>query len=211
MGGFRSLRYGKEDTYRSSLGVDGTVRWSTLKSKNIKETTIVSEAELNVAFPDVDWPFLQSIYGWAALQYQGWARGQLNITAENAQTIVLHTDNILEFWIDEVPYFGGDFYAYRRSPLVIQLDPGRHKFDLRIVRDLRAMGGDAKPEVGVKLRAQISQGGIAILEEKLLLPEIVEGKLASHFASLPIRNEYCSWVEVLKIESLDVGLSRLQQ
>ena len=171
---------------------------------------VTSEAKLSIAFPDIDWSFLRSIYGWAAFQYQGWARSQLKIAADKAQIIVLYTDNILEFWIDNVLHFGGDFYAYRRSPLVIQLDPGSHNLDLRIVREIRSMGGVGNPRVEVELKAQISNGGITISEEKLLLPEIVDGKLASHLASLPIRNEDQSWIKVLSIESLNVGSPKSQ-
>ena len=161
---------------------------------------------MSINFPDIDWEFLRAIYGWAAVQYQTWARGQILIHANRPQTIVLNIDNALEFWIDNEHYFGGDVYAYRRAPLVLQLGPGPHKVEIRLVRDVRAMGGFGIPSAEIKLKAQVSDGGLAILEEKLLLPEIVNSRLASSLASVPLRNEAQEWIDVLSIDSSDVGI-----
>ena len=204
LGGFRSLLYDSQVKYRSSLGSNGTVGWSIHEVPSIANSTDLTEASLTVGFPNIDWVFLQSIYGWASLQYQAWARGCIVIDAEISQSVVLFTDNILEYWIDGTPYFGGDFYSYHRAPLVLRLDPGVHRIDLRLLRDVRAMGGIGEPEVQVKLKAQLSSGGLGVIEEKLLLPDVVDGKLASHLASVPIRNEDQEWIDVLDIESLNV-------
>ena len=157
-----------------------------------------------VDFPEVDWRFLQSVYGWAALQYQAWARGYLEISADLPQTITFYTDNVIEFWLDNKLYFGGDFYAYRRAPLVLHLAAGKYKVDIRLVRDVRAMGGIGLPNVSIKLKAEISNGTLAMVEQKLLVSDIVDGTLASPFASIPVRNETRGWVDILEIESLNV-------
>ena len=162
------------------------------------------EGILTVDFPGVDWPFLQSVYGWAALQYQAWTRGHLNIATESPQSILLFTDHVLEFFVDDAHYFGGDFYAYRRAPLVLHLKSGVHKLDIRLVRDVRAMGGIGEPKVNVKLKVEIADGGLAIVEQKLLISDMVNKTLASPFASVPVRNEGLSWVSITKIESLTV-------
>ena len=204
-GGFRSLSYDEQSTYYSSLAVNGTIGWSIQRANSIEEHQNVSQADLIVDFPKINWGFLQSIYGWATLQYQAWARGYIIINAEQPQTVVLYSDSILEFWVDDTPYFGGDMYAYRRAPLVLRLDPGSHKLDVRLVRDLRSMGGVGEPKIEVSIRCEISNGGIAILKEKLLLPEVVNGVLASNLGSLPLRNEHHDWIEVVAVASVDVG------
>ena len=162
------------------------------------------EGALSVDFPKVDWPSLQSVYGWAALQYQAWARGYLNIATDSPQSILLFTDHLLEFFVDDTHYFGGDFYAYRRAPLVLHLKPGIHKLDIRLIQDVRAMGGIGEPKVNVKLKVEIANGGLAIVEQKLLISDMVNEKLASPFASVPIRNEGLDWVSIKEIVSLTV-------
>ena len=165
----------------------------------ISETAV--EAEIVVGFPDIDWGFLQSIYGWAALQYQAWMRGELTIRADESRTILLYMDNALEFLIDGKRYFGGDFYAYRRAPIVVHLNPGPHTIDVRLVRDIRAMGGIGAPVVSLSLRAEFSPGGLSVVEDKILLPEVIGGNLVSNVGSVPVRNEGREWIYILGIES----------
>jgi hypothetical protein len=80
-----------------------------------------ANASLSVAYSNVDWDFLKVVYGWAAVQYQAWARGELHVGGNETQHLVLHTDTILEFWVDDQHYFGGDFYTYRKAPPVLHL------------------------------------------------------------------------------------------
>ena len=86
-----------------------------------------ANASLSVAYSNVDWDFLKVVYGWAAVQYQAWARGELHVGGNETQHLVLHTDTILEFWVDDQHYFGGDFYTYRKAPPVLHLQPGSHR------------------------------------------------------------------------------------
>lgn len=166
-------------------------------------TETAVEAEISVGFPAVDWGSLQSIYGWAALQYQAWMRGEVTIRANEPQTITLYMDNVLEFSVDGSCYFGGDFYAYRRAPVLLRLNPGPHTLDVRVVRDVRAMGGIGAPLVSLTLRAEVSSGGLIVVEEKILLPEMIEGRLVSNVGSVPVRNGGEVWIDILGIESVD--------
>lgn len=162
---------------------------------------------LTVGFDGIDWPFLQSIYGWAALQYQAWARGILVVEGNTPQSVILHTENVLEFWVDSEPFFGGDLYAYRRAPLVLELEPGNHKIDFRLIRDVRVMGGVGKPKISVSLEAQISTQRLAVICEQLLVPDMIDCKLASDLASVPVRNDSKDWIEIDCIISMDVRIS----
>ena len=157
---------------------------------------------LEVQFPEIDWTFIRSVFGWSALQYQCWARGEIMVNGDTIKTIALYTDYILEFWLDSELQFGGDFYAFRRAPLVVHLEPGSHRLDLRIIRDVRAMGGTGVPGVDVEVEAQVSSENLHVQVDKILLPEIVDGTLTSKYASVPIRNDGQSWVYIKNIESL---------
>ena len=165
----------------------------------------MAETTLTVGFKDIDWAFLQSIYGWAALQYQAWARGTLVIGGNTPQTIRLYTPNLLEFWIDDKPYFGGDLYAYRRAPLLLELKPGNHRTDLRLIRDVRMMGGVGEPQITIMLEAEISTRSLAVMDDKLLVPDMVGGRLASTLGSVPVCNESEDWINIYFIQSYDVS------
>ncbi|KAI9877754.1 MAG: hypothetical protein M1830_002919 [Pleopsidium flavum] len=202
-GGFRALEYDAHAEFRSSLPSNGTVRWSRFQSKEVDSIGNASKASLTVSFPAVDWSFLQSVYGWAALQFQAWARGTITINADQTNSIVLYVDNVLEFWVDGKSYFGGDFYSYRRAPLILHLEPGHHRLDVRLIRDVRAMGGTGEPNIQVRIEAHVSSGGLTVVDDKLLFPDIVDGKLSSTLASVPVRNEGSRWIQVLSVESVD--------
>ena len=202
LGGFRSLRYDPKARYHSSLAPESLVSWTSQQLENNSDAAV---ADLTIDFPDINWEYLRPIYGWASLQYQAWTRGNLIIDGESPQMIVIYTDNVLEFWVDDKPYFGGDFYAFRRAPLVLRLDPGSHQVDVRLIRDVRAMGGVGNPNIRIKLEAQKSEGGLAVTGEPLL-PDLFAGKLASHLASVSVRSEDLEWIDVLDIQSLNVGI-----
>jgi hypothetical protein len=172
------------------------------KSSNIHASSSAA-AELTVTFPEVDWTALRSIYGWAALQYQGWARGHIDVSGGLTRKIILYTDNILEIWLNDVRVFGGDFYAFRRAPLVATLSPGRNVIEVRLVREIRSMGG-ADSSITVTLEAQLATNSLRILENSAIVPDLVDGKLPSAFASVTIRNEGEGWIEIGDCDSSQV-------
>lgn len=168
---------------------------------------VTAIADLIISFSEVDWDFMRSIYGWAAIQYQAWARGNLIVDAGSSETVVLYSDNVLEFWVDGRLHFGGDFYGYRIAPLVLHLEPGLHKVDVRLVRDVRAMGAVGEPILCVRMEAQKANGGLVVVGDPLL-PDMVDGKLASHVGSVTIRSEENEWIEVWDIQSVDVSMEK---
>ena len=190
-------------TYHSSLAPDGFVKWASLSVVTHVSGADSVAIELAASFPNIEWEVLRSIYGWAALQYQAWARGNLIITADSPLALVLYTDNVLEFWLDGQPVFGGDFFAYRKAPVVFYLEPGSHKIDVRLIRDVRAMGGAGEPEICIKIEAQRSVNSLALTKD-VLAPDIVDGNLAGSLASVSIRNEARNWIKIKGIECLDV-------
>ena len=159
--------------------------------------------DLKVQFPEIDWSFLQATFGWSALQYQAWARGEIIVNGDRKKTIVLYTDEILEYWLDNELHFGGDFYTFRRAPLVIDLEPGSHKLDLRLIREVRSMGGIGKPGIDVRVAAQVSSEVLHVQVDQILLPELSNGKLTSKYASIPVRNEGQSWIYIKSLEVVE--------
>ena len=198
-GGLRAPAYSHDTSYPSSLAPSGQVSWSTYQLESRSSSEDSAEASLIVGFPNIDWPFLQSVYGWAALQYQAWALGHLTIAADSTQSILFYTDNVLEFWVDDDHYFGGDYYAYRRAPLVLHLNPGSHNVDIRLIRDVRVMGGTGEPKTSIRLKARSSDSSLALSAQKALIPDITNGVLASPFASVPVINQGRDAIDILDI------------
>ena len=198
-GGLRAPAYSHDTRYPSSLTPSGQVSWSTYQLESRSSSEDSAEATLIVGFPNIDWPLLQSVYGWAALQYQAWALGHLTIAANSTQSILFYTDNVLEFWVDDDHYFGGDFYAYRRAPLVLHLNPGSHNVDIRLIRDVRVMGGIGEPNTSIRLKATSSDSSLALSAQKALIPDITNGVLASPFASVPVINQGLDAIDILDI------------
>lgn len=200
-GGFPNLHLQGNETFRSSLAVNGTVTTATVPAKAIEITDLSTKVSLSVSFPAVDWNFLQAVYGWSALQWQAWARGEFTVTSDVPVHAVLYTDHVLEFALDGVRHFGGDFYAFRKSPLVVSLTPGRHVLDLRLVRDVRAMGGIGEPTVDFDVEIRFAGGDLEVGDGKVLLSDVIDGLLPSPCATVDVRNSGQDRIEVVDIRS----------
>ncbi|KAF2182801.1 hypothetical protein K469DRAFT_220618 [Zopfia rhizophila CBS 207.26] len=205
LGGFRALQYDQGAQFRSSLGTNGTAKWALLDAKQTTSTPNSTNASLSISYPDVDWVFLRIVYGWAAVQYQAWARGEIVVNAAVTQHVILYTDMALEFWVDDVHYFGGDFYAYRKAPPVLHLSPGSHKIDVRLIRDVRAMGGVLEPTIDVVLELQQTSGSLELAKPGVLMADVVDGKLASSIGSIALRNSGEDDIEIVDVQSSDTN------
>ncbi len=164
-----------------------------------------ANASLSVTYSNVDWDFLKVVYGWAAVQYQAWARGELIVGGNETQHLILHTDAILEYWVDDQHYFGGDFYSYRKAPPVLHLTPGPHRIDLRLARDVRAFGGILEPTVHVVVDVQKATASLELAKPGILLSDVINGKLASPIGSVYVRNAGEEDVEILSIQHSSVS------
>ena len=162
------------------------------------------EASLSIGYSNVDWDFLKVVYGWAAVQYQAWARGELTVRGSGTQSVILYTDAILEFWVDDVHYFGGDFFTFRKAPPVLHLTPGTHRIDLRLARDVRAFGGLVAPNIDVVVRAELASGTLELAKPGILMSDVVDGKLATPVGSVVLRNSGEQDIEVIGIQPSDV-------
>jgi predicted esterase len=202
-GGFRNLTFDDQSRFPSSLPFNATTSWSNVTAKLGRPNIRFASAELSVDYKDVDWALLQQVYGWAALQWQGWARGEIIVQSDEPVTLALHAENIIEFWVDDKHYFGGDFYGFGRAPTVLHLEPGAHRVDARLVRDVRSMGGITEnPNIDVKLKLQVSHGDLRQSGEVLIADRIegTAGLLASDLGSVVLRNDRHEdiWIESIR-------------
>lgn len=204
-GGFRNLTYDPETTVTSTLAANGSVKWRLVRADASSSSPSQAKAVLKVSFPEIDWSLLQSVYGWPALQYQAWARGFLEVKGQNNQTIAFFANGLLEFWVDSKHYFGGDYYRYRRAPVILQLPPGRHVVDLRLVRDSRVLGDVGEPIIDVVVEAEARSEPLYLDKRSLLISEATRGQLGSAVASINVQNNMAGWVEIVSIRSPDVG------
>ncbi|KAK6399035.1 hypothetical protein LTR65_000593 [Meristemomyces frigidus] len=191
-GGFRALEYDDNASFKSSLASNGIVSWSSFTAKVSDPQTQYASAELSVSFPQVDWRSLQDVYGWAALQWQGWARSEIYVQSEGTKTLALNVEGILEYRIDDHHYFGGDFYSFGRAAVTLRLEPGVHRIDVRLVRDVRAMSGVGEPSVDITFKLEESYGTLVPAMPNVLVSDIVgddNGTLASPYASITFRND----------------------
>ncbi|KAL4927822.1 uncharacterized protein BDV17DRAFT_118898 [Aspergillus undulatus] len=203
-GGFTNLSFDQNVEIPSPLATGGIVRWGVIASNTTNAHPKQSRAELVLAFPQIDWTFLQSIYGWSALQYQAWARGHLHLPDSRYQSVAIYTDGILEIVVDGRRHFGGDFYSYRRAPLILNLTPGGHVVELRLVRDVRALGGQGDPTVKVVLEAEIRYDLLTVDEQSLLVPESTDWKLGSTWSSINIQNNGAEWIDIISLNCSNV-------
>lgn len=205
-GGFHNLPYDPNVTFNSALGTNGSVQWSTTRANISRSSRGQVQAALNVNFPAVNRAFMQSVYGWPALQYQAWARGVLEIKGSQSQTIALFGDGLLEFLVDGESYFGGDMFRYHRVPSLIKLTPGTHTLEVRLTRDVRAMGG-LNHAIEVIVHAELRGAEpITLDQDSLLVSELVNGRIGSPWASISVQNNDEQMVEIKSIRALKVGL-----
>lgn len=112
----------------------------------------------------------------------------------------------MEYAIDGERVFGGDFYGSRRAPLVLYLEPGHHTIDLRLVRDVRSMGGAGDPSIKATLEFQTVIEEVMVLPESAIVSSIVDSRLASPYASITVCNKGRDAIELLGFKSTSVSM-----
>lgn len=69
------------------------------------------------------------------------------------------------------------------------------------------MGGLGCPEIYIRLEAEISRGSLIILQDNPIVPDVVDGVLASDLASVTVRNETDKIADIEGIECIDVRIN----
>lgn len=189
--------------YHSPLVKNATVTWER-RFFDAHKTENSASVELTIGYPDVDWQFSQKIYGWSAFQFQTWVKGELYNSLSSKQKVLLYTDNILEFWINDEHFFGGDFYAFRRAPAVVYLLPGVNIISVRLVGDVRAVGGAFPPILRALVEVILISDDVRIDREGIMLPDVIDGHFCSPFGSLMVGNQADQWIKIQAVHLLNV-------
>lgn len=109
--------------------------------------------------------------------------------------------------MDGARLFGGDFYGFRKAGHVLHLEPGEHVLDMRVVLDVRAMGGlDATVDLEIEMRACGRE--VKALGETTVVSDVLDGVLTSEWASVDVRNNGKNWIEIFDLE-VDDAVSTL--
>ena len=124
---------------------------------------------------------------------------------------MVHIENVLEFWLDSKRYFGGDYYAYRRAPLVLRLDPGDHILNVRLVRDVRLFGGENPPGLSVSFEAEFPSADILVDSAHAVFPDIVDEKAAGNYFSVSLTNTSEDAAYIQGVEVISNSGHQLQQ
>ncbi|QIX01796.1 hypothetical protein AMS68_007313 [Peltaster fructicola] len=204
IGGFQNLVYNRSSHFRSSLSPNGMTRWTDTVAQITDLGNEAMDIRLEIGYPEIDWTFLQQVYGWAALQWQGWARGYVTIDTADTQYYSLNVDHILELRIDDVHYFGGDYYGFHKVPISLRLSPGKHRFDIRLIRDVRSMGGmTSSPSIDVRLLLVKTTKALRQISQVLYPDRLVDwkGPLASTYASVVLHNDLDTDVFIDSLEA----------
>ena len=205
-GGIRRVEPAAASTFSSPLTRNATVQWKRV-SYNTSTYTNGSSLELNLDFSEVDWDFAQKIYGWSAFQYQAWLKGGILNHDATIRKVALFTDNILELWVNDMHIFGGDFFDFRNAPVMIALQPGLNELNLRLIREVRSMGGALPPTIQASVRAELASRPLEVPTSGFVLPDVVDGRLCSRYGSVTVRNQADRWVTVRQlIASSDGGI-----
>ncbi|KAJ9604566.1 hypothetical protein H2200_010679 [Cladophialophora chaetospira] len=203
-GGIRHVKPAAEGTFHSPLTRNATVQWTRL-SCNTSSYSNGSSVELNLDFNEVDWDFAQKIYGWSAFQYQAWVKGGILNQDAFVRKVALFTDNILELWVNDMHIFGGDFFDFGDAPVMIDLRPGTNEINLRLIREVRSMGGASPPTIQASVRVELASRPLEVLDNSIILPDVVKGRLCSRYGSVTVRNQIDRWITVRQLIAVSDG------
>jgi hypothetical protein len=178
-GGFTTLSPSGAE-FTSSLPIDGSASWQ--RSGHF----------------DVDWQGLRDIYGWSALQFAAWARGEI-AGCGGRRVRVWVEGAAVEVWVGERQFFGGDWAGYRRAPILVELEE-RTDVSVRVAGDVRAFGNRTEG-MGFSLVVEEVVGGLVVDAEKMVVADVVEGRWGGGWVGVGVRNEDETWVTVVGVET----------
>jgi hypothetical protein len=134
------------------------------------------------------WSFNREFFGWTANQWQAWARGELEVTAEQAtQAWAVRCANVGEFWIDDERYHG-DWYGYGERWSRVVLAAGRHRVRVRLASEVRLFGGALPPSLTFVMEVRALPAPVLALDGGRIVPELVDGRLVSSPISVALFN-----------------------
>ncbi|OAL37884.1 hypothetical protein AYO20_02717 [Fonsecaea nubica] len=192
--------------FPSPLARNATVQWAR-KEYSPRVSNGEHSLTLSLDFDGIDWEFAQKVYGWSAFQYQAWAKGEIFNWDMVSRVVNVFSDNIIELWINDMHVFGGDFFGFGRIPMLVQLHPGVNNISVRLVREVRSMGGGFPPTIQAGLRIKPASEELAVVTDGLVMPNVVNGRFCTRYGSIPVRNQGATWIYVRRIAAVSAECS----
>ncbi|KAJ3273129.1 hypothetical protein HDV01_004768 [Terramyces sp. JEL0728] len=218
-GGFENLKYSTTDKYPSELVDGGYTTWRTIKRQ---ADGLIGGIE----FDNVRWEFNAKTLGWAAYQHAIYFRSTFRIEVEGSY--LFSFDGPITFKIDETAY-PGNVYSYpHASDSAVYLEEGVHSIYVYSVLDVRIHGDFVPPKISfkgsiTKVQEDVDKGLVAYPKDAIL-PEVLEKKWISPYASVTLKNGYLGlpfhgpklneydqgWKQVVKVIALDKDLQNIE-
>ncbi|CAG8618148.1 11376_t:CDS:10, partial [Acaulospora colombiana] len=157
------------------------------------------------------WKFNRVPLGWAANQFQMWARGYFDLFPEvknESETIpiLIQCQPVGDFYVDDRRLFG-DWYGYEKSWHVLRLRPGRHVINVRLVNEIRIFGGNVPPALGFQCfmrKLREDKTAMMLLDNTVLVPDMIDGNLAGKYMSIALLNTHEErWITVHNVNVVD--------
>ncbi|RKO85506.1 hypothetical protein BDK51DRAFT_33247, partial [Blyttiomyces helicus] len=183
-GGFEWLPYSDTERYPSELADGGYVGWSKVESNS--DGTVGP-----FDYPNVRWDFNQESFGWTSLHHTTFCRG--NITVAHAGVYLASFSGVVSFKLDKLAYVG-NIYSYEHSSFsAIWLEEGVHTLFVATVMDVRVLGGSIPPRPRFKgsifpVDLTGPNRGVLALPYDAIIPEVVDDRFVSQYASVAIMN-----------------------
>ena len=71
---------------------------------------------------------------------------------------------------------------------MLDLSPGDHVVNIRLVRDVRMMGGIGRPDLSIQLSAGFCPDTLVVDHRTCIFPETVNGRPAGSYIAIAMRN-----------------------
>lgn len=176
-GGITGVTRG-QGVFPSELGADGVVGWSSVAG---------ADGALGpVDFAVWNSTLLQAANGWPAVAWQGWAVTDVEVPDGADATYAVQCLYAPAFYVDATR-FHGDPLAYGLAPALIYLPAGNHTLAVQLQNGVE-YGGVTAVSVQCSVWAPNAELTILPLPAAAIVPDLVDGALASPLASITVLN-----------------------
>ncbi|GAM18267.1 hypothetical protein SAMD00019534_014420 [Acytostelium subglobosum LB1] len=181
-GGIWNIPIGDSTLYPSELGNNGRVGWITYQA------TTAGVVSLDWS-QTISWDFLQSVWGWNIWLWYGYAIGEMQVSAQG--TYMVSCSGARDYFIRDtvtgvILEFVGDYYGYGTGAQTFTLPrAGTYQFVVRMFSSVRL---NQSPLGSFSCSLQAVQPSISFITGDSLMPDIVDGNLASPYATVTVIN-----------------------
>jgi len=179
IGGFEAMEYSDVNCYPSEISDFGCVKWFKVEASG----------QVSAEFRNVNWEFNRMFFGWAVYQTITFFKTSFNI--EHAGFYGIKFNNVFHYKLDDIVYTGNGLNSTTDVPNIVYLTLGKHDLYTSQAYDIRKNGGIKPPKVLFFYDIYpIDVNDSYLVSDQEVIPEIMNGKLISDFASVTIQNPH---------------------